>query len=64
MLPMHFDSYDGLTGTVTAITYLDPDWRPEHGGQLRLYYPKNPSVDIDPIMDRMVMPYFSADGAL
>ena len=43
---------------LTAILYLNPDWRPAHGGQLRLYPPFAPSVDVEPWHDRMVL-FFS-----
>jgi Rps23 Pro-64 3,4-dihydroxylase Tpa1-like proline 4-hydroxylase len=36
--PMHFDSDMSVdTRRVTAIWYLNPDWKPEDGGQLRVY---------------------------
>ena len=39
---------------VTALLYLNPQWKPDHGGQLRLYPILEDPVDIDPIADRMV----------
>ena len=60
--PMHFDTYEGQdTRTVTAITYLNPDYDPSHGGQLRLYPFPSPPVDIEPRMDRTVR---SSDDAV
>ncbi|KAF8068329.1 EGLN3 [Scenedesmus sp. PABB004] len=54
--PMHFDSDDGLDGRrVTAILYLNANWRPEHGGQLRLYPFPAPPLDVEPLADRLVL---------
>jgi SM-20-related protein len=38
----HLDRFrDDDCRTVTVVCYLnDPDWRPEHGGELRLYLPE------------------------
>ena len=34
---MHFDSDEAVDGRrLSAIFYLNPGWKPEHGGQLRL----------------------------
>eukprot|EP00877_Chromochloris_zofingiensis_P012138 jgi/Chrzof1/7178/Cz02g13280.t1 len=54
--PMHFDSDEQLDGRcVTAISYLNEDWQPGFGGQLRLYpFPFKP-IDISPIADRLVL---------
>jgi SM-20-related protein len=50
----HRDAFGGAAGRqVTAIYYLNPGWRPEQGGQLRLYLP-NP-VDVAPQADRLVV---------
>jgi SM-20-related protein len=39
---------------LTAIWYLNPDWRPEHGGVLRLHLPTGP-LDVEPRLDRLVV---------
>jgi hypothetical protein len=54
--PMHVDSDVSIdTRIVSGILYLNPDWKPEHGGELKLYpYPEKP-VTIEPIMDRLVL---------
>jgi hypothetical protein len=54
--PIHTDTDAAVDGRrVTAIWYLNPGWRPEHGGQLRLYpFPAAP-LDIDPLNDRLVL---------
>jgi SM-20-related protein len=38
---------------VTGIVYLNPDWKPEHGGQLRLHL--DPVLDVEPVLDRLVV---------
>lgn len=54
--PMHFDSDEQLDGRrVTAIFYLNDNWQPHHGGQLRLYPFPAPPVDIPPLGDRLVL---------
>lgn len=53
---MHFDSDEQLDlRRVTAIFYLNDGWKPEHGGQLRLYPFPAPPVDIAPFADRLVL---------
>ena len=39
---------------MTAIFYPNPDWRPEHGGLLRLYL-KEGTVEVAPSLDRLVV---------
>eukprot|EP00878_Enallax_costatus_P041821 GHUV01048715.1.p1 GENE.GHUV01048715.1~~GHUV01048715.1.p1 ORF type:complete len:312 (+),score=59.69 GHUV01048715.1:317-1252(+) len=54
--PMHFDSDEQLDmRRVTAIFYLNENWKPGHGGQLRLYPFPAPPVDIPPVADRLVL---------
>ncbi|HVE86917.1 MAG TPA: 2OG-Fe(II) oxygenase [Myxococcales bacterium] len=52
----HRDAFTGGPGSrrLTAICYLNPDWRPEHGGLLRLHLPEGP-VDVAPSLDRLVV---------
>jgi len=48
----HLDQFRGIGNrTLTAILYLNKDWRDEYGGQLRIYTdPDNPAfyVDVSP----------------
>jgi hypothetical protein len=55
--PMHFDSDASVDNRViTAIWYQNENWKPEHGGELRLYpFPLASPVDIAPILDRLVL---------
>jgi len=45
----HLDQFRGIgSRTLTAILYLNNDWREEHGGQLRIYTdPGNPDFYVD-----------------
>jgi Rps23 Pro-64 3,4-dihydroxylase Tpa1-like proline 4-hydroxylase len=53
---MHFDSDEALDGRrVTAVVYLNPDWTPGHGGEMRLYPFPEPVVDVEPRHDRMLL---------
>jgi SM-20-related protein len=38
---------------VTALLYLNPDWKPEHGGHLRLHL--DPELDVEPKLNRLVV---------
>lgn len=38
----HYDNFQGTSDRkITVITYLNPDWRAEHGGNLRIYDPQD-----------------------
>jgi SM-20-related protein len=51
----HLDAFPGGPNRrVTAIYYMNPGWRPEHGGALRLHGDAAP-VDIAPLLDRLVV---------
>lgn len=51
----HRDAFPGQANRrVTAIFYANPDWRPEHGGLLRLYL-KEGTLDVAPTLDRLVV---------
>ncbi|XXF77057.1 2OG-Fe(II) oxygenase [Myxococcaceae bacterium GXIMD 01537] len=51
----HLDAFPGTSNRrVTAIYYANPEWRPEHGGVLRLY-PEGAVVDVEPVLDRLVV---------
>jgi SM-20-related protein len=51
----HRDAFPGQANRrVTAIFYANPDWRPEHGGLLRLYLEEG-TVEVAPTLDRLVV---------
>lgn len=51
----HVDAFRGEpTRVVTAIVYLNPDWVPADGGQLRVWTPDG-AVDVAPCMGRLVV---------
>lgn len=51
----HRDAFPGGPNRrLTAIYYANPDWRPEHGGLLRLHLPERP-LDVAPVLDRLVV---------
>ena len=51
----HLDAFPGPGNRrVTALVYLNPVWRPEHGGQLRLFLPEG-ARDVEPIAGRLVV---------
>ncbi|PRP75791.1 hypothetical protein PROFUN_08785 [Planoprotostelium fungivorum] len=54
--PMHFDTTTNVSKRrVTGTLYLNPDWIPEHGGQLRVYPFPYDIMDVDPLNDRLVL---------
>eukprot|EP00798_Chlamydomonas_sp_ICE-L_P010163 gene10163-8067_t len=54
--PIHSDSDETIDGRrVTSIFYLNPDWEPSHGGELRLYPWPGEVVDLAPLNDRLVL---------
>lgn len=51
----HVDALPGdRNRLLTAIVYLNPDWRPEHGGRLRAWVRGRP-MEVDPRWDRLVI---------
>ena len=51
----HRDAFSGQSNRrVTAIYYANPDWQPEHGGQLRLYLGSG-TREVEPTLDRLVV---------
>ena len=51
----HRDAFPGQSNRrVTAIYYANPDWRPEHGGKLRLYLDSG-TLEVEPTLDRLVV---------
>ena len=61
--PLHFDSDAGLDArVVTALTYLNPTWKPGDGGELALFpFPDDP-IMVEPIAGRVVL--FSSANTL
>lgn len=52
----HKDSFRGSQGRrVTAIYYLNPDWRPEHGGALRLHPEGQAPLEVPPALNTLVV---------
>ena len=52
----HRDRFrDDDARVLSSVLYLNPDWREEHGGQLRLYLPQNTHVDIYPATGTLVL---------
>ena len=57
----HRDRFrDDDARVLSSVLYLNPDWREEYGGQLRLYLPQNIHVDIYPNGGTLVL-FLSAD---
>ncbi len=51
----HRDAFPGRSNRrVTAIYYVNPGWRVDDGGLLRLH-PRATAVDIEPVLDRLVV---------
>ncbi len=51
----HRDAFGGPGNRrLTAILYLNPGWRPEHGGQLRLHVGGG-VLDVEPVLDRLIV---------
>lgn len=51
----HRDAFAGdRSRRMTAIVYLNPGWRPEHGGCLRVFEPDGPR-DLEPLHDRLAL---------
>lgn len=58
----HADAFRARLGVrrrFTAIYYVNPGWRAEHGGLLRLYTP-SATIDVEPVLDRLVV--FASDA--
>ena len=54
--PMHYDtSSQHSRREVTAILYLNPDWRPGDGGELELYPFPMETVRLAPVHDRLAL---------
>jgi len=54
--PMHLDSDESVDSRrVSAIVYLNPEWKEGDGGELRLYPSWDKFLDIQPVNDRLVL---------
>jgi len=52
----HLDSFvGGSTRRLTALYYLNPNWKKGDGGELRMYLNNGEWKDIEPIADRLVI---------
>lgn len=61
--PLHFDGDARLDPRrVSAVLYLNPDWQPGDGGELKLYPLPFEPVVVEPRMDRLV--FFSSTNTL
>ncbi len=50
----HLDAFPGDDNRrMTAIVYLNDDWRPEHGGKLRVFV--EPPLEVEPRLDTSVV---------
>jgi SM-20-related protein len=51
----HFDNFQKSSSRIlTIVLYLNQQWEPQDGGQLRIYLKNNMSINIDPIGGRLV----------
>lgn len=53
----HLDAFRGRSNrVVTTVLYLNPDWQPEHAGEMRIYDPETdaPLMDIAPRLGTLV----------
>ncbi|PRC91663.1 2OG-Fe(II) oxygenase [Solimicrobium silvestre] len=56
----HVDRFrDSDSRTISSVLYLNPEWQPEHGGELRLHL-NDQQFDIAPLANRLVL-FISAD---
>jgi SM-20-related protein len=52
----HVDAPDGKNGRrVTCIFYGNFDWKPEHGGELKIFLPTGEAKIIEPRANRLVL---------
>ena len=56
----HLDRFrDNNRRTISTVLYLNPDWLPQHAGELRLHV-DGQTIDIAPVANRLVC-FLSAD---
>ncbi|MBA1272990.1 2OG-Fe(II) oxygenase [Stutzerimonas azotifigens] len=52
----HLDRFrDDDRRAVTTALYLNPDWQPEHGGELRMHFSDAPALDVAPTGGTLVV---------
>ncbi len=52
----HVDRFrDDDARTVSAVLYLNRDWSVEQGGELRMYFPDERTLDLPPLAGRLVV---------
>ena len=57
----HLDRFrDDDSRCVTAVIYLNPDWQPADGGELRMHFADGSSLDIPPLAGDLLM-FLSGD---
>ena len=57
----HLDRFrDDDSRCVTTVLYLNPDWQPEHAGELRMHFPDGSQRDIAPLAGNLVV-FMSGD---
>jgi SM-20-related protein len=57
----HLDRFrDDDSRCVSAVLYLNPDWRPTDGGELRMHFADGSNLDIPPLAGDLLM-FLSAD---
>ena len=51
----HLDQFREQSNRIfSVITYLNPDWKPGDGGELRIHLPQGDHLDIQPLHGRMI----------
>lgn len=52
----HLDRFrDDDSRCITAVLYLNPDWQPNNGGELRMHLPDGKTLDIPPLDGHLLM---------
>ncbi|MEZ4647905.1 MAG: 2OG-Fe(II) oxygenase [Candidatus Eisenbacteria bacterium] len=59
----HYDQFRGVGNRIfSVILYLNPEWEPGHGGELRVHPPEGAPVDYAPLHGRLIV--FRSDEVL
>jgi len=57
----HLDQFDSRSNRlISMVCYLNEDWKPEHGGELRLHAKDGTYYDVAPLPGRMIL--FKSDA--
>ena len=51
----HLDTSSNTPRELTCVVYLNPNWVPSHGGEMRVYPFPHEAVDVPPVFDRMIL---------